>query len=223
MRVFLAVLVAILRVVCITAASADSASVVLTRANFEDMTRGKTVFIKFFAPWCGHCQELAPAWEQMANEWINHENGLVTQVDCTTEQDLCKDFDIQGLPTLLYGDPTDFGAYLHEYRNSKSAEALSKFAKDVIAKPMCSPANLDPCEPEMRAQIDAVLALSQQELDKVIAEKEQEIENAEKTFAEEFQKMQATYDQLAADNQAKEARIKAKIKMIKAVQELQEQ
>jgi protein disulfide-isomerase-like protein len=213
--------IAILLLQCFS--SAKDSSVTLTKTNFDEVTKGKTVFIKFFAPWCGHCQELAPAWEQMAAEWVRHENGLVAQVDCTSDQDLCNDFDIQGLPTLLYGDPSESGAYLHEYRESKSYEALSKFAKDVIAAPMCSPANLDPCESEMRAQIEDVLALSEAELEEAIARKEQEIETAEKEFAEEFQKMQTRYDELAAENQTKEARIKANIKMIKAVQQAQEQ
>ena len=34
----------------VTAASADVLS--LTDANYEEMTAGKPVFIKFFAPWC---------------------------------------------------------------------------------------------------------------------------------------------------------------------------
>jgi len=223
MRVVLAVIAAVLLAHHCAAAAAKKdttdSSVVLTKETFEELTKDKTVFIKFYASYCGHCQELAPAWEKMAAEWTDHDNGLVGAVDCVAEEAFCrKHFNIQGLPTLLYGDPSQMGGYLHEYRDDKSYEALSAFAKNVISKPMCSPANLDPCEPKMRKQIESVLKLNEKKLTAEIKKLEQDIENAEKTFAKEFKKMQKKYDKTAGDHQAKAARIKANINMIKAVQ-----
>ena len=41
--------------------------VVLTPSNFES---GKTVFVKFYAPWCGHCKHLAPTYSQLADVFV---------------------------------------------------------------------------------------------------------------------------------------------------------
>ena len=46
-------------------------------------------FIKFFAPWCGHCKRLAPTWTefyQLHNDEVN-----VARVDCTGDsRPLCE-------------------------------------------------------------------------------------------------------------------------------------
>ena len=44
-------------------------------------------FVKFFAPWCGHCKHLAPTWTEFAEEWTNEVN--VGEVDCTQYWDIC--------------------------------------------------------------------------------------------------------------------------------------
>mmetsp|Transcript_10708 Transcript_10708/g.10587 ORF Transcript_10708/g.10587 Transcript_10708/m.10587 type:complete len:92 (+) Transcript_10708:21-296(+) len=64
-------------------------STVLTEEDFMDgtvMDANGTVngvwFIKFYAPWCGHCKRLKPTWEELANEAYG--TGVnIGSLDCT--------------------------------------------------------------------------------------------------------------------------------------------
>jgi len=40
----------------------------LTSSNFHNLVvRSKEPwFVEFYAPWCGHCQNLTPEWEKLA-------------------------------------------------------------------------------------------------------------------------------------------------------------
>jgi thiol-disulfide isomerase/thioredoxin len=55
-------------------------------------------FVKFYAPWCGHCQHLQPVWVQMAKKLTNKVN--VGEVNCEESKALCQEYKIAGLPTL---------------------------------------------------------------------------------------------------------------------------
>ncbi|EHK99924.1 hypothetical protein M7I_4179 [Glarea lozoyensis 74030] len=57
-------------------------------------------FIKFYAPWCGHCQAMAPNWIQLAKEFKGKLN--IGEVNCDVESRLCKDAHLRGYPTILF-------------------------------------------------------------------------------------------------------------------------
>jgi len=56
--------------------------------------------VKFFAPWCGHCKQMAPAWQEAADALADNDKVMIANVDCTENRDLCSKFEVRGYPTL---------------------------------------------------------------------------------------------------------------------------
>ncbi|CAK7269618.1 hypothetical protein SEPCBS119000_003662 [Sporothrix epigloea] len=78
----------------------NGVSVALTAESFETlvtMTQDMW-FVKFYAPWCHHCQAMAANWEQMAKEMRGKLN--IGQVNCDEESRLCKDVHVKSYPTI---------------------------------------------------------------------------------------------------------------------------
>uniref|UniRef100_A0A6V2LKI7 Thioredoxin domain-containing protein n=2 Tax=Ditylum brightwellii TaxID=49249 RepID=A0A6V2LKI7_9STRA len=181
----------------LAAAMAASASAFdvpsLTPANYDELTGGKTVFLKFFAPWCGHCKSMASDWEKLAEEWSGNNIGFVGEVDCTDEaaKPLCDENGVQGFPMLKYGDP----AALDDYQGGRSYNDLSSFAKENL-KPTCGLNNIDLCDDKKKAKIESLLAMSKDDLQKAISTESQKINDAKETFKTEIQKLQEKYEEL---------------------------
>jgi len=140
---------------------------------------------------------MKPDWDKLMKAFKDDESRLVADVDCTTGgKALCDRVGVRGYPTIKHGDPNN----LEDYKGGRDYSALEKFAKGL--KPVCSPAKMDLCEPEMKEKILELQKLSAADLDKQIKEKEAEIEKAEKFFTDEVDKLQKAYQKLQEDKEA---------------------
>jgi protein disulfide-isomerase A6 len=84
--------------------------------------------LSFFAPWCGHCQKLAPEWEKAATNL--KDIVPVGKVDCTVHQGLCGQYGVQGYPTIKIFSQK--GKKVEDYQQARQAGAIVKYATDSI-------------------------------------------------------------------------------------------
>lgn len=81
----------------------DKDVVVLKERNFTTVIENKKfVMVEFYAPWCGHCQALAPEYAAAATELKSEENVVLAKVDATEENELAQEYDVQGFPTIYF-------------------------------------------------------------------------------------------------------------------------
>ena len=79
----------------------DGGVYVLNRDTFAHFVMDKDlVLVEFYAPWCGHCKKMEPAYKAAAK--ILKDDGIpLAKVDATKESELAKEFMVQGFPTLI--------------------------------------------------------------------------------------------------------------------------
>jgi len=84
--------------------------------------------VEFFAPWCGHCKQLAPEWEKAATNL----KGILPlgKVDCTAHQGLCAQYQVQGYPTIkLFSEK---GQKIQDYQQARQAGAIVRYLTDLL-------------------------------------------------------------------------------------------
>nr|KMM71874.1 disulfide-isomerase A6 [Coccidioides posadasii RMSCC 3488] len=111
--------------------NADSAVLDLIPSNFEKVVleSGKPGLVEFFAPWCGHCRNLAPVYEQLGHAFAHASDKLhISKVDADAHKSLGKKNKVQGFPTLKWFDGKS--AEGEEYEGGRDLESLAKFVTD---------------------------------------------------------------------------------------------
>jgi protein disulfide-isomerase A1 len=75
---------------------------IIVAKNFESvvMDSTKDVMLEFYAPWCGHCKQLAPEYVEVAEHFKSNPNIIIAKIDATANE--IKGHSIRGFPTLKF-------------------------------------------------------------------------------------------------------------------------
>ncbi|PYI15587.1 putative disulfide isomerase [Aspergillus japonicus CBS 114.51] len=112
----------------LAAATASAAVVDLVPQNFDAIVlqSGKPALVEFFAPWCGHCKNLAPTYEELSQAFAHATDKVtVAKVDADEHRDLGRRFGVQGFPTLKWFDGKS--DVPEDYKGGRDLESLSAF------------------------------------------------------------------------------------------------
>ena len=75
---------------------------ILDDSNFTSYVEANPhVFVKFYAPWCGHCKSMAPDYEKLG-EAAAEKDYKIAKVDATVAEKVAKEEGVEGFPTLKF-------------------------------------------------------------------------------------------------------------------------
>ena len=86
----------------------------------------KDVFVKFYAPWCGHCKSLAPHWEDLGKHFADSANVVIAKFDATENE--AEGVEVESYPTLIFY-PRDNKAGV-KYEGERELEPLKTWVKE---------------------------------------------------------------------------------------------
>ncbi|KAJ7959151.1 Protein disulfide-isomerase [Quillaja saponaria] len=103
----------------------------LDQSNFSDtVSKHDFIVVEFYAPWCGHCKNLAPEYEKAASILSKHDPPVfLAKVDANEEANkvLASEYDIKGFPTLKI--LRNGGKIVQDYKGPREADGIVDYLK----------------------------------------------------------------------------------------------
>lgn len=98
---------------------------VLVASNFDEIAfdTNKNVLVEFYAPWCGHCKQLAPIYDQLGEKFADNDDVVIAKMDATVNE--MEHTKITSFPTIKLYKKGD--NQVVEYNGERTLDGLSKF------------------------------------------------------------------------------------------------
>jgi len=97
----------------------------LVSSNFDDVALDKTkdVLVEFYAPWCGHCKQLVPIYDELGEKFKDSDSVVIAKMDATANE--LEHTKIQSFPTIkLWKKETN---EVVDYNGERTVAGFTKF------------------------------------------------------------------------------------------------
>ncbi|XP_014215724.1 protein disulfide-isomerase [Copidosoma floridanum] len=98
---------------------------VLVSTNFKEVAynKDKKVLVEFYAPWCVHCKQLAPIYDQLGEKYKDDDKIVIAKMDATANE--LDDVKVTSFPTIyLYKAETNEAV---QYNGKRTLDGLVEF------------------------------------------------------------------------------------------------